>query len=374
MHMIRNITRIGITLLLGLNLASLAIAEGGKTTPPQLLVTKAVVSGLGTTNPLLVIEGKGFLPDTTIHIGIAGGNLVQLAVSSSADTIIYAVLTPQTSVPGSYLLVVSRGNSANDVFSTIITITEPVAATAGLQGPVGPQGPAGPAGPAGPQGPQGTTGAQGPQGAAGPTGPQGVTGLDGPIGPQGPVGPQGLTGAQGVAGPQGIQGGSGPQGIPGPQGPQGGNWRLAGVWDQTVDGSVPFKEFKDLAGADDILIIAHGVTKSTAGRLFTQVSVNNGLSYYSSSGDYTIAGADGVAFGTVTIGTFESLNTVNPITGWVRIDGASMPGVRLGRFSDTSTAAQRYFVGSTAPINAVRVLPSTGGNLMGGKIYCYVRG
>jgi hypothetical protein len=55
------------------------------------------------------------------------------------------------------------------------------------------------------------------------------------------------------------------------------------------------------------------------------------------------------------------------IMGWVQIEGANLPGVRLARFSDTSTAAQRYFVGSTSPINAVKVFPSSGGKPDGRK-------
>jgi hypothetical protein len=151
-------------------------------------------------------------------------------------------------------------------------------------------------------------------------------------------------------------------------------WRLAGVWDWAIDGSVPFKEFKNLDGAGDILLIAQLVTKSTAGRLLTHVSVTNGSSYFTNMGDYVFAGVDGASNPTTTIGTFESTNVTTAIMGWVRIEGASMPGVKLGRFSDTTNAPQRYFVASPSPINAIRVSPNNGGLLTGGKIYCYVRG
>ena len=380
--MIRNIARIGFTLLFSLGLATFAVAQSsGKTTPPQLLVTQVVAGGIGSSNPTLTIEGRGFSPNTTVYMGIAAGNLIPLAVHSFADTVIHAALAPQTSRPGTYLLVVSRGNSTNDTFSTAVTIGE--TAPKGPAGDDGAPGPQGPQGVPGPQGPQGQTGLQGRDGPAGPvgaTGSQGLVGPDGPIGPQGltgpagPIGPQGQQGMPGPQGPQGFPGANGVTGPQGPQGPQGGLWKLAAVWDQAIDGSVPMKEFRNLDGAGDILMIAQGVSKSTAGRLFVQVSVNNGTSYFSANGDYTIAGPDGIAANTVTIGAFESLNTMNPVTGWVRIEGASLPGIRMGRFSDTSTADQRYFVGSTAAINAVKVFPSNGGNLTGGKIYCYVRG
>ena len=105
-----------------------------------------------------------------------------------------------------------------------------------------------------------------------------------------------------------------------------------------------------------------------------QVSVNNGANYFAAVGDYLVGGESGLASGTNVMGTFESTNTTLAVTGWVQIEGASVTGIRLGRFSDISTAEQRYFVGSTSPINAVKVFPNAGGNLTGGKIYCYVRG
>jgi hypothetical protein len=121
------------------------------------------------------------------------------------------------------------------------------------------------------------------------------------------------------------------------------------------------------------MLIAHGVTKSANARLFVQVSVNNGTSYYSADGDYVLAGPDGQAKPSPTIGTFEFPVTALPMTGWVQIEGANLPGIRLARFSDISTAQQRYFVASLLPINAVKVIPNVAVNMTGGKIYCYVR-
>ena len=372
--MTRKVALIGLMLLFCISFSNLVAAQSpGKTPPAQLLVTKVVASGLEGSNPTLAIEGKGFTPQAStnpsVYMGMAGGNLIPLAVNSSSDTVIYVSLTPQSSAPGTYLVVVSRGSSTTDVYSTVVTL--------GAMGPKGPAGPAGNAGATGPQGPSGPQGTQGLPGATGPQGPSGSQGTQGVAGATGPQGPGGATGSQGPTGPQGQQGFPGSQGLQGPTGPQGpqggGTWKLAAVWDQAVDGSVPQKEFKNLDGAGDILLVAQGVTKSTSGRLFVQVSVNNGNNYFNTNGDYLVAGDNGVATNTFVIGTFESLTTAAGVTGWVQIEGAGLPGIRIGRFSDTSTAAQRYFVGSTSPINAVKVFPNNGGNLTGGKIYCYTR-
>src|SRR5213594_3970075 len=171
--------------------------------PPQLKISKVVPNGLDTLNPTLAIEGANFGAAPKVYMGVSGGSLVQLTVLSAFQNFISAQLTGATSSPGTYMVVVSRGPSATDVYS--MTVTLGAAGPAGPQGlpgpsgPVGPSGPQGAMGPAGPSGPSGPTGATGPAGATGATG-IGFTGATGPSGPSGPTGPTGLMGPSGPAG------------------------------------------------------------------------------------------------------------------------------------------------------------------------------
>src|SRR5438093_2777376 len=173
------------------------------TPPPQLTISKVVSHGLDTLNPTLAIEGANFGTAPKVYMGVSGGYLVQLTVLSAFQNFISAQLTGATSSPGTYMVVVSRGPSATDVYS--MTVTLGAAGPAGPQGlpgpsgPVGPSGPQGAMGPAGPSGPSGPTGATGPAGATGATG-IGFTGATGPSGPSGPTGPTGLMGPSGPAG------------------------------------------------------------------------------------------------------------------------------------------------------------------------------
>src|SRR5437870_9203672 len=139
-----------------------------KIPPPQLMITKAVTNGLDSTMPTLVIEGKNFGTNPSVYMGSSGGTLAALTLHSVSDTVIVAQLNPLTSSPGTYMLVVSKGPSATDVFFMDVAI--------GATGPAGPQGPTGSAG---------ATGATGPQGSPGSQGPKGDTGATGPAGPQG---------------------------------------------------------------------------------------------------------------------------------------------------------------------------------------------
>src|SRR5213593_1195480 len=170
------------------------------TPPPQLTISKVVPNGLDTLNPTLAIEGANFGAAPKVYMGVSGGSWVQLTVLSASHNFISAQLTGATSSPGTYMLMVSRGPSATDVFSVTVTL-----GAAGPQGIPGPSGPAGPSGPLGATGPAGPTGPSGPTGATGPAGATGATGigLTGATGPSGPTGPTGPTGLMGPSGPPG---------------------------------------------------------------------------------------------------------------------------------------------------------------------------
>ncbi len=205
--MIRNTRNTALTsFLLLASLTLISRAEFPATTvsaapagapPPQLTISKVVPNGLDTLNPTLAIEGANFGAAPKVYMGVSGGSWVQLTVLSASHNFISAQLTGATSSPGTYMLMVSRGPSATDVFS--VTVTLGAAGPQGIPGPSGPAGPSGPlgaTGPAGPTGPSGPTGATGPAGATGATG-IGLTGATGPSGPTGPTGPMGPSGPPG---------------------------------------------------------------------------------------------------------------------------------------------------------------------------------
>src|SRR3989475_10650646 len=194
----RKIVLISFLLLASLTLIPLAefqptvSAAPAGTPPPQLTISKVVPNGLDTLNPTLAIEGANLGAAPKVFMGVSGGSLVQLTVLSASQNFISAQLTGATSSPGTYLLVVSRGPSATDVFS--VTVTLGAVGVAGAQGLPGSSGPAGPTGPQGATGPTGPTGPIGLRGATGPAGgpratAHGLTGGVSPIGPPGHTDP-----------------------------------------------------------------------------------------------------------------------------------------------------------------------------------------
>ena len=144
-----------------------AHADRGGNPPPQLVVTQVVADVDAAT---LRIDGTGFGSDPNVVLGAAGGAFVDQPVVSSTDSTIDAQLTATD--PGTYLLIVSSGPAATQIYAIDVTI--------GTQGPAGPPGSPGPPGAAGPPGPPG------------PPGPAGEDGEDGEDGAPGPPGPGGL--------------------------------------------------------------------------------------------------------------------------------------------------------------------------------------
>ena len=205
----------------GLFIAAPAAAEG-RGPAAQIVISAAAVpprapgsAPAGAGGDVLFLAGENF--GTAPHVYMAGMELEVASVSENGTLLTAQIPTPLQ--PGSYLVQVSRGQSAKENATFIVAV--------GARGPKGDPGNTGPVGPAGPQGAMGTPGARG---LVGPQGPQGPSGLQGPAGQQGPPGlqgPGGAPGATGAAGTPGSTGAPGPIGPPGPTGPQGLRGRAA---------------------------------------------------------------------------------------------------------------------------------------------------
>lgn len=157
-------------------------------------------------------------------------------------------------------------------------------------------------------------------------------------------------------------------------------WALAGagqtatgVWDQAVDGTKATVDFTGLSGKTDILIICRNVTQSASGVLALRVSVNNGSSYYGTSGDYVLTPVSGAEANNDYFGAFHGTNATAARSGAIQLPAVSTAVPRTSNCITAGAGNNRYFVASTSAIDAVRILSTSGGNLTGGKIYCLAR-
>lgn len=157
-----------------------------------------------------------------------------------------------------------------------------------------------------------------------------------------------------------------------------GAWTLAGsgftnpgIWDFAVDGAISTFDFTNLGTPNEILIIMDAVTKSASGSVNIRVSTDNGVTFYSAGTDHFFMDTNGVATGSSVISQMHNTNATAARTAFTHIIGANGP--RAIGLNLTIGTSHRIFRGSTSPINAVRIIPSAGGNFTGGAFYCKIR-
>lgn len=157
-------------------------------------------------------------------------------------------------------------------------------------------------------------------------------------------------------------------------------WTLAGSgqtatgkWDQSVDGSKSAVDFTGLAGATDIMIVGWQTGQSVSGIPFMRVSVDNGSTWYSSTGNYVAVGPSGVTTNSTTSAGLVDTAATAGISWGAIILGANLAQQRLIQSTVRFTAGGAYFVASTSPINAVRLQSTGAGNFNSGQIYCFIR-
>jgi hypothetical protein len=147
-----------------------------------------------------------------------------------------------------------------------------------------------------------------------------------------------------------------------------GGWTLVDEYDHAIDGDVATADFTGIA-YDEIRVIARNVTKDTTGTLNVRVSINNGSSYKTTSGDYVSFAADGQ--GTALTGV--PLHTTNATAA--RGGMATLSGLRNSenKLIIANNAGVTNTIDTTSVINALRVYPSGGGLITGGTIQIFGR-
>jgi len=226
----------------------------------------------------------------------------------------------------------------------------------------------------GPPGVPGIAGATGATGAMGPPFPA-FAYLEGNDGEEqlpipGPVGPTGNTGATGATGPPSffIQY---EDGIPGEDGcpipsitPSTVGWNLIAT---RACSGLANEDFTGLSGYTGLVVLTVGITKSVSGITQLQVSTDNGSTWLTSSGDYQVLAAAGTLTNDDAM-DFHATASTAARSGRILIWGFNSVGQRV---AITSASVLNYIIPGTTALNAIRVLPSGGGNLNAGTIYVF---
>lgn len=149
-------------------------------------------------------------------------------------------------------------------------------------------------------------------------------------------------------------------------------WTLAATWSFAVSGSTPSPlTFTGLGTPNDIMITLNNVNRSgTAAALNLLVSVNNGATFYSASGDYRVwsTGADTA---TTAIAVLDS--TAAPRSRALVLQNCNLQPASVVPNFDGSGARGYIFVASPLPINAIRLNAAAGTFFASGEIKILTR-
>lgn len=152
----------------------------------------------------------------------------------------------------------------------------------------------------------------------------------------------------------------------------GGAWTI--VSNTTISAptsSVPFTGLN----YSELYLQVNDITFATSDTAQIQLSVNNGSSYYTTDADYDTF-ADNGTITAATIGASCNLYSASATTArtaalW--FPGANVNGVRKTFFRMNRFNTCTIFVSSTAPVDAFRIVGTSGGNMTGGNIIVYGR-
>lgn len=143
-------------------------------------------------------------------------------------------------------------------------------------------------------------------------------------------------------------------------------WEAVGSWTYSAD--VANVDFTNLGAYSELMVVGTDISVSASGVRAMQVSVNNGSSFYSTSGDYVAMAATGIP---TNFGWVECHDTASAAVRSfiVRMEMCSITSTHKV-FTKTSGLKVK-FIASTSPINAIRLYSTAGANLQSGTIHVY---
>lgn len=127
-------------------------------------------------------------------------------------------------------------------------------------------------------------------------------------------------------------------------------------------------DFTNLGAYNEILVILNGVANSASAGISARFSVNNGVSYYDSSGDYFVAILGNQYTGTAAANgvPFTSAATTTTQYGTLSVPAAGVSGAPKTAYT---SRAQALFTASLLPIDAIRITTAGIQTMNTGTIY-----
>jgi hypothetical protein len=150
----------------------------------------------------------------------------------------------------------------------------------------------------------------------------------------------------------------------------GGVWTLLNSWDFSVSGAISQLDTINITQSE-VMAVGLSVTRAGASPALAQFSTNNGVSFFSGATDYQIiANGNGATSTSTNFGLTTNVAGATPISFIANFQALQSTGPKM--MSYTTQSGQGVFTGSTAAVNAVRLL-TNGTTYNGGKLWVYAR-
>jgi len=142
-------------------------------------------------------------------------------------------------------------------------------------------------------------------------------------------------------------------------------WRLHDEWDHAINGTVSSIDFINLAPFSELYVVHNGLTKSTTATPRVLFSLDNGITFLNTSGDYSTTNTLGVTGNGASAGDMHSSGAASARYGTIQIFNTKNV-ISLDRRGD------ERILNFDGPISGVRIYP-TSGDFTGGTMRCYVK-
>ena len=145
-------------------------------------------------------------------------------------------------------------------------------------------------------------------------------------------------------------------------------WVAVNSW--TFSTNVTEVDFTGLDNYTELMVIARAITKGTTGTLNLRVSSDNGSSFYSASGDYVSVSTAGAEANLTSI-PLHATNATAARSVIAHLTNFNIAAIKPVK-TPTHTTPSNLITQALA-MNAIRLLPSGGGNITGGSILLFGR-
>jgi len=152
--------------------------------------------------------------------------------------------------------------------------------------------------------------------------------------------------------------------------PSTGAWALISTF--TWSTNVTEVDFTSLSAYSELFIFIKQITLGTTGIPAIRVSSDNGSTFLSSSGEYVeVAGTGGETNATLINTTTATATAAR--SSFTHITNFNTTAPKIAHTITRNNGAGSSYIPSASAMNAIRVLPTGGGNITGGVIYVFGR-